>query len=477
MSVNTDADIQESLSRAQKRISSVSTTVDDLVKERDQHEQYHRVCARFQYAFVLMVAIGYLVYGTTRYSQSMAYHRVNSYITNTDTSYPVPVTMVCQNVLRSNVSQFESLVNITQIIVDKTPMSFKPTFKPDIDFVDDPAHILNLSRWNALEFVINKTFPFHFSPQNRSIEFNVTLLFQCQILVPPKDATFRFGYLQTYLYYKSGLGEISQTLGRFDANYKIPHFMTAQFQYKVIHRIFHFEALLNSVRNRFPDATADRLNLSQVSLAAFSYGTTVYASPWSITDFVLSLITHKYVENEVVPLFGTKYKTVDAFDVETVSSLSEIFAPDLEPIAPNWTLKEDMSVVNFNHFPHEQNSRLKVDCNITHPRECEATNNFYHRYDEEYLEYTIWDLLSGLGGIVTGSYSLFAMIIKFALFGCWKWDGLAPYPPLGKTFEKQLRTFQKIDNMEHAIEGYSQRRSDRALSHRAAGASLLGQED
>lgn len=148
----------------------------------------------------------------------------------------------------------------------------------------------------------------------------------------------------------------------------------------------------------------------------------------------------------MMPLFGQKYKTVHSFDVETISSLSEIYVPDL----PNLTVSEDVSVVSFNHFPHQQNAKLQVGCNLTE-HQCSATHKLYHRYDEEYLEYTLWDLLSGVGGIVTGSYSFCAMVIKLALFGCWKWGGLAPLPPLGKAFQEQLRRFHKLNG----IGGYS----------------------
>ena len=180
-----------------------------------------------------------------------------------------------------------------------------------------------------------------------------------------------------------------------------------------------------------------------MSLAAFSYGTTVYASPWGITDFVLSLITHKYLLNQPLPsaLFGNEYKTVHSFDVNVVSSLSEIYVPDI----PNISVSQDASIVSFNHFPHEQNEKLRVDCNLSHPQQCSPTQNFYHRFDEEYMEYTLWDLLSGLGGIVTGSFSLCAMIIKVTLFGVWKWKGLAPYPPLSKAFQEQLRRFNRME--------------------------------
>ena len=77
----------------------------------------------------------------------------------------------------------------------------------------------------------------------------------------------------------------------------------------------------------------------------------------------------------------------------------------------------DSAIISFNHYPHQQNEKLTSNCNITEPEQCRTTQNFYHEYDEEYLDYTFFDFLSGFGGIVTGSYSFSAMVIKFLLYG------------------------------------------------------------
>jgi len=354
--------------------------------------------------------------------------------------------MVCQDASANNNSNIgdQSFVNITQLVVDEFAISIKPTFQnPDIVFVDNPNQVLNLSHWNVLDFDRNRTFPYVY--QGRNLSFNVTILFQCQVILPPKDRSFKFGYLQNYIYGRPGLGEIDPTLASFNEDINIPEYMSKQFRYKIIHRIFHFDALYNSIKNRYPNVTENSLTLNEVSLAAFSYGTTIYAAPWSITNFILSLITHKYLKNN--PIFA-KYTTIDSFDVNTISTLS-----DIEHVNnPYYPWDADSSIISFNHFPHEQNEKLTGSCNASDARHsnCGATQNFYHQYDEEYLDYTFFDLLSGLGGIVTGAYSFSAMIIKFLLYGfscCkWKFTGLAPYPSMSEQEMNKLKRHQKMES-------------------------------
>ena len=437
---------------------SLATSVNELLQETKKYDKYHRYSAKLQYIFVFVMGVLYLFYGITRYISSRNHHQINTFIIDTDTSYPVPVSMVCQDASLHTNNPFtdhhqssfhiinKSFVNITQLVVDRSAMSIIPFLDPKIKFVTDPKEILNLSIWNVVDFNPSETFPYYYN--GTILLFNVTVIFQCQIILPPKDASFEFGYLQSYLYHKPGLGDIDQTLEKFDESIDIPMYMSKQFRYKIIHRIFHFDGLMDSITNRFPSTTTNSLTAAQLCLAAFSYGTTIYAAPWSITNFVLSLVTHKYLKNN---LFFSKYNNVDAFDVNTVSSLSEIGAKPA--YYNNFSWDSDSSIVSFNHFPHQQNEKLTGYCNISHPKQsqqCETTHNFYHQYDEEYLDYTFFDLLSGLGGIVTGSFSLSAMIIKFLLYGftcCkWKFKGLAPYPSMSEADKVQLSRFHKMEN-------------------------------
>eukprot|EP01084_Bolivina_argentea_P126066 223288_1 len=438
------SDANHAIPSHKQSLLSIAESVSVIKEEQKRHDKYHKYFAKIQYIFILIMGALYLIYGITRYAQSARHHRVNTYITNTDISYPVPVTMVCQDAsaIRNNSHiHLNSFVNITQLVIDTTAFSINPhIFNPQISFIDNPLQILNLSRWNALQFFRNKTFLYVY--KNGSIEFNVTVLFQCQVILPPIDRAFNFGYLQNYLYHKPGLGTVDSTLKSWRENISIPQYMTKQFEIKLIHRIFHFDALYSSIKNKYPHVSTHNLTLSQVALAAFSYGITIYAAPWSVTNFIMSLITHKYLRNN---LLFTHYNTIDSFDINTVSSLSEIYdIPTL--IAPN--VSQDTAIISFNHFPHQQNAKLTGNCTGDY-HQCNAVQRFYHQYDEEYMEYTFFDLLSGLGGIVTGSYSFSALVIKLLLFGFafgkFRFKGLAPYPSMNKTERDRLRRFNKIE--------------------------------
>lgn len=244
---------------------SVAESIRKLVDETEKHDRYHRRSAKIQYVFVFIMGVLYLIYGINRFVHSTKHHQVNTFITNTDESYPVPITMVCQDASANNNSNIssQSYVNITQLVIDQYPITINPNFlNQKIVFVNNPNEILNLSHWNVLDFNRNKTFPYIYKKGN--LTFNVTILFQCQVLLPPKDDEFKFGYLQNYIYHKPGLGDIDPTLYSFNENINIPEYMSKQFRYKIIHRIFHFDALYNSIKNRYPSATESTLTLSQV---------------------------------------------------------------------------------------------------------------------------------------------------------------------------------------------------------------------
>ena len=93
---------------------SIANSVHELMQETKRHDQIHRCSAIIQYIFVLIMGILYLVYGIQRYIDATKHYQVNTYIVNTDTSYPIPVTMVCQDATNDTATTTDiSYVNIT----------------------------------------------------------------------------------------------------------------------------------------------------------------------------------------------------------------------------------------------------------------------------------------------------------------------------------------------------------------------------
>ena len=66
---------------------------------------------------------------------------------------------------------------------------------------------------------------------------------------------------------------------------------------------------------------------------------------------------------------------------------------------------------------------------------------FVVKYNIEYSSYTWPDLLSGLGGILSGANGLMSKLFFILLFGipCIKFNGIAPYPTLDDNFKQRIQ--------------------------------------
>ena len=378
---------QESLNSHSKRHDSLILIQDEISAK---HDKFHARANGLSYIILLTVGILYLIYGITKYKDSIN-HPLIKFSQDTTTSYPLPTTVAC-------VEEFESYFNIDSIDYEDVHHNWTTM---ECDYTDEPQQIGSLDNLQTC-LIIMQTFMYGFS--------------KCFMIIPPANVTNMVDYRVHYVYWRKGY-LLPDPLIEQHTNYSSPSYLNDQEKYQVSHAAVHLDDFLDQNKQWFPNN-----DYSTIVEMAFEMLLTDghQASAFSWSQLILSLQEYTTLSNVVLKSFdvtqGIKKISIDAYSL--------------------------LKCVDGNGNTYDICSKVIIQYSPKHRR-----NGYLITYFDEYPDYQLPDLLSGIGGILSTAQGIVGTFCSLLLLGfgvwCINFKGLAPYPSFDDNFKIRI---QKLMN-------------------------------
>lgn len=370
----------------QSRFNSNSKTNDNIIIAMQdgitaKHDKIHTRSNIVSYVLLLIVGILYLIYGINKYNDSKN-HPLTKFSQDDIDSYPLPTTIAC-------VINIQSYFNISRIYyVDTNDSASFSRMK--CDYTENPENIESLDNLETC-LIIHKI-----------IHNDV---YNCFMIIPPSIITNMTDYKVSYVYWKKGFLSPDPFIARH-TNYSSPSYLIDQETYRVDHAIVHLDDFLDKYQDTFTNN-----NYSLIIETAFEF---FVDEGYQILPFSRSTMVLTY--NEYTTLDNVVLKSFDvAQGIKTTS-------PDVHYVSCDYGI---CSSVILEYIPKRSRKAYlitKID---------------------EYSDYEIPDLLSGIGGILSTAQGIIGTFLSLLLFGfgiwCINFKGLAPYPSFDDNFKIRIQ--------------------------------------
>eukprot|EP01084_Bolivina_argentea_P049121 90391_1 len=373
------------------------------------------------FGIMILGAIYYLVWGSIQYSKARNHHSVKTFVDGDTANMTIPISMGCQPIINGSV-----------VLIEAYAVDAETITQQQMQHITDVTQVLEFDKWLRLSFEIDNMQYINLTNYNYS-DYNVTVTYQCEMVIPPKNTLFKTEIIQTWLYYAPGMDDVNTYL---EKNFKVnlPNFMVREFEYKVIQKSAHFDEIMYQVSQ---NTGSSKITMMDVVATMFDFGNALYGTPWSAVPVQLALVTHRYVTDH--GLYVTT-KDVNKYSIAQDGVLRVIGGA-----SQTSKLATDTAPIYFIMTPKTTGAAVKI-----YNRSFSKPNVvYYHEYNEEYLQYSFTDLLAGVGGFASTIAGICTTICALILggFALWKYKykGYAPYPSLNSKTEEQItRLFHKL---------------------------------
>ena len=392
MTSTKDAHHRHKISESQTKNPNIVKIIDS---ESTKHDKIHCQANAFQYLVLIVVGISYCIYGSLKLSESTAYPLQKSYEKTID-SYPVPTTIACISIHPStpNETYFETKLDWFQYSQNSTssPSKFEPC-----TMIDDESP----SNQTTKELITN-------NDKCVLLEmYSTKYARQCFIFIPPKNITAT-DFTMQYIFWEDGYMDPDDSL--LSIGISTPKFLTHQRDYTVFYSAFHLSQFIDEYQDHLDKVGWDYIGDSVIEWAEREF---VYAFPFTISITELTLKKFKTLNGDEISSFDViPHSLVTTLDV-TLSKCGD---------AGEFNMCSFVSM-NFRFRKSDQDGYLV-------------------KYTEQYSDYTFFDLLSGIGGIVSGAQGIVAQLSALLLMGfgcgCFEWKGIAPYPTFDDNFSERI---------------------------------------
>lgn len=348
---------------------------------------------------IIIAGMIYLIYGIDKLYKSYKQPSIR-YSEKNVQSYDYPGTIACINASVDNFS-VSKIVAQSDLICNSTDSCYT-------NVVNNTIYSKNRKTWQILHSLN------YFDSVSESLSL-------CILIIPPNNQVLSGDsknggiYEVRFKFFSAGMLNINPDLN-------ISNFLVDQYVYAIEYQTFHIDELYSTYDLWGFEIDQNISDDDAVYMAYETGQTTYYAPPLSRNDLELSLYTaKKYLGSESNSYSAASYgASIDATNMYNANDFQ----------------------VGLYYYPN-----IFVDS-------IKKNYSYYQNYAEEYLAYDAVSLISGIGGIISTSQTVFDTFLAFFLGGlavsffCIKlnWNGYAPYPEFDEKFQKRLEKF--LDNYE-----------------------------
>lgn len=402
-------------------------------KEIDETKQYTKrqsLCLKFEIICLIGVAISYLIYGLYKYYDSYQ-HPLVKYSENSISKYDYPVISACINatnfsggtIYPPEAEYYIGLVSILNVC-DDINSCFKLELSNDL-FVLEKSK--KRSQWQIYEG--------GFSDDNGANVY-------CYIIIPSTDSFLETSskskpklnskHVVTFELYRNGMFDNDNFFGNDSS---VPSFVINQYKYSIEHQSFHIDELYATLENNWGFVNGDEIEIAWLLAAAYETGTSAFYAPYcSRSDLEIQLATYEsYYDN----------KKTNSYIMQSYGASIDTSMYD----SSYWDT--GVAHVGLYYYPKTKGKE------INSKNHNDDKYLYYQSYGQEYLEYDLASLFSGLGGIIGIAQTFFAIVMPILLLGIaiklfcgfeLNFNGVAPYPEFEREHQEKLHRFLRANN-------------------------------
>eukprot|EP01084_Bolivina_argentea_P220069 373033_1 len=421
---HTNVELQSiSISRNQRQIRSHQIK---LQQETSLYDKRHSRCNTLQFILLSIIAVSYLIYGILKLLDAKTTPLIRSYVESI-TTYDTPISVA----YREYDPSLQSYFNISRIYLDDIRQKFVYYEAGDVSSIDT-----DITLYSLLDLIEIKSYFYVIKVSYNNTKGTGFLI------IPPSNSTFTQELQINYAFWDETYLTNDYVLSHLHPGYNMPLYMTLATAYEITFGIVHV--------NEYHYYVNDQYGIGSAFSIAMELSSLHHASPFYSTSFQIALQTTKYIDGNQLSQYVTNLEGIASlfYDLYFYCNDSRYnviindYGDDGTNICsiiqlqfnPQYLQEKDNTVANkhTDDFLYQQNSK-----------------GLFELVREEYATYQLPDLLSGLGGTVSGAAGVIGTVLGLLFVGVsFKFiniNGYAPYPSFDHEFQEQLRRFIKTD--------------------------------